>query len=215
MSTIYTVLWFHADGSRGVDEAEQHNSYRHIDDAYIKLRELVNKQWPHDRSLYGRGGYLSNRQTVEVQSARPQPSSTELADRIKQRADLERQLQQTYDERRHIMTDHNRIDQLADKRYPANTDDLDAELEILEARYESLDRKVLEIKQRLEDMQTNAEIFIDKIDGKWQIIGGYDLDFDTYSHFRHFFPEIDIEATVSLDKGDEGVRFYIIKTRLL
>ena len=203
MSTIYTVLEFHADGSRGVDSAEEFGSYRNVDDAYIKLRELVNRQWPNELRSGSRRVY--------------QTSSNRTADTDRQRVDLERQLIRIEDDEHSITSEHNRIAYLISERYPSDTSDLKAEIADVENEYRTLEKHKDRISEKLSSLGA-SEIVIERIDNRWRVSGGYNLKYDDVSHFHGIFTghrENAIEATVSLDEGGEGTRFYIIKTQLM
>jgi len=189
---IYTVLGVHSDGSRGPDVAKQYGSYRNIDDAYIKLRELVNKEWNpeevYPRSRRGPRQRLTAREFLDLQEQMKQASAE--AKRLKP---IFHQLEESVS---HIPVGENpeidtRLDELAEK---INT-----------AVYEEV---------RLRDLLEEANsIFINKVGGKWTVVGGYTIERDRHTPYHAFF-EGDIEASASLDEGMEGTRFFIIKTHL-
>ena len=85
---------------------------------------------------------------------------------------------------------------------------------------QELQEKFIQIRQEEDDLhlklktiQSPDKITVEKVDGKWIVVGGYYLDTNPGAYyFRYLFPENEVEATASFEDGTEGWCFYILKS---
>lgn len=200
---VYTVLEFHADGSHGVDVAKLHGTFRHEDDAYLKLKQLVAKKRP---------GYVwIGNQTHEIPIR--ELSANELLNLEAKFAELKRQRRKISDDITDLRNEFTRLD---DELYEAGASEaeLDAMALQYEERQEKLEQEYNAIDAEIATLHDVNNITIAKVGGIWHVAGGYPLEEEDTGYRYDYFSQKEIVASASFYKGKSGTRFFILKSRL-
>ena len=199
---VYTVLEFHADGSHGVDVAKLHGTFRHVDDAYLKLKQLVAEARPR------RGGNRGQSYKLPIREL----SADEVLKLEARTGKLERQRRKIGNE---IVGLTDQFTRLEDELYEAGASEaeVDAKLAHYQQLQKDLKRERGAIDAELAALHDVNNITITKIGGNWYVVGGYSLEEDAGHRYGYFF-ENEIVASASFYKGEEGTRFFILSSSL-
>jgi len=227
---IYTVLEFHYDeGSDGISRVKQYGSYRHVDDAYLELFELL-ESYRENRGIRDENlpmpsdlvftRIASLRETIaqirhEIETVKEELSD---AQRVFDREILPQEEEEIYSamrdlESRGIIVNQETQDGIIDDmnaKYQAKRNSLTGGYE---TRLRDLEQEYKRVAAEGSwSLYVSDDIKFKKINGKWYMLGGRPL---SKADYRDFFSDDEIEVSASLEEGRKyGTRYFIIKTRL-